>query len=191
MADIAVATSNDLAVLQANLDSRFSNVMQQLQLLSSRITAGVESKAIATFPSEAAQIRQKVLTAFQVEFPPIMADITKLKSDVAKISLELGPQNFQGVRTVVSSYVVLVTDSAILVDTSAGNVSITLPRALAGQGYVWNIFKISNDANVVTVQCTGSDTINGVASKAITTFAGLRVLGSSNSQYIAITETAA
>jgi len=56
----------------------------------------------------------------------------------------------------------------VLVDTTAGSVTVTLPDARAHAGKIYDIKKIPA-ANTLTVQASGSDTVDGGASSAWTT----------------------
>lgn len=70
------------------------------------------------------------------------------------------------VRTAVD-YIVLVTDDYVLVDTSAGPITITLPAVSASSKPV-TIKKITNDANVMTIVPNGTDTVENDAAGAAT-----------------------
>lgn len=63
--------------------------------------------------------------------------------------------------SVSTNYTALKTDELILVDTTAGDVTITLP--LAANGREFHIVKIVA-ANNVIVAATSPDTVNGAAS---------------------------
>lgn len=63
-------------------------------------------------------------------------------------------------------YAVAATDETILVDTSAGNVQVTLPAAPTA-GRVLNIKKITTDGNTLTIARNGK-TIEGAAANLTT-----------------------
>lgn len=66
-----------------------------------------------------------------------------------------------------ANYTIVVADQGALfqVDTSGGNVTITLELlATLGEDFRIAVSKMTGDANTVTVQRTGSDTVNGGAS---------------------------
>lgn len=69
--------------------------------------------------------------------------------------------------TRTSDYTVTETDHTILVDASSGNVTITL-RTAVGSKQLYNIKRIDNSGNTVTVTTTSSQTIDGA-----TTYTGL------------------
>jgi uncharacterized membrane protein len=66
--------------------------------------------------------------------------------------------------SVTAAYTVLYTDDYILVDTTAGAVTVTLP--LSKNGLVFTIMRTAG-ANNVTVAATAPDTVNGAASITI------------------------
>lgn len=59
---------------------------------------------------------------------------------------------------VTANYVALAGDS-VLVDSSAGNVTITLPLSAANGGGGITVKKVSLDAHLVTVLASGSDSV--------------------------------
>lgn len=66
-----------------------------------------------------------------------------------------------GVKNVYSNYPVSYHDDVLLCDTSAANVTVTLPLARGGKEFI--VVK-NKAANVLTVLCSGADTIFGAAS---------------------------
>jgi hypothetical protein len=69
--------------------------------------------------------------------------------------------------TVTTNYTALATDDVILVDCTAGDVTITLPAAsTAGSGLTPRlaIRRIDNSANTCTLAAAGTDTVDGAAS---------------------------
>lgn len=59
------------------------------------------------------------------------------------------------------------TYSTVLVDTTSGNVTVTLPLASGANGRKYNIKKIAS-ANTLTIAISGSDTIDGQSSLTVT-----------------------
>ena len=90
MSDEVVVSAAQFAAFQADVDERFTNVMTQLEVLSKRITQALETQTVAEFPDEEAQIREKVLTAFQDEFATLLADLNTIKSDIVDLKEEVG-----------------------------------------------------------------------------------------------------
>lgn len=64
------------------------------------------------------------------------------------------------IRLVTSSVTLLSTDQIILVDATAGNIIITIPTASSGS-FAWNIWRIDNSSNTVTLVRSGTDTGTG------------------------------
>jgi hypothetical protein len=64
--------------------------------------------------------------------------------------------------TQTSSYTVTSTDTVVFANATSGNVTITLPTASGLPGYRFYIKRIDGSNNTVTVQRTGTDTIDGM-----------------------------
>lgn len=71
------------------------------------------------------------------------------------------------VATKTANYTVIETDEYILVDATAGAVTITLPAITTLPQSVKTIKKTDSSANAVTVATTGGDTIDGAATLTI------------------------
>ena len=67
------------------------------------------------------------------------------------------------VRHISASQDLSSSDMFVLVDASAGEVTVTLPPALGALNQVFFIKKIDASTNAVTVSCRGAETIDGVA----------------------------
>lgn len=80
-------TTREFAAYQAIVDERIQNLFSQITLLSNRVTALQSTQAITTFPTESAQIREKVMTSFESEIANFTNDILKLQADVAALQL--------------------------------------------------------------------------------------------------------
>lgn len=68
------------------------------------------------------------------------------------------------VRTVTANTTITSDDHTVLCDTTAGSITVTLPDSAAVRGRSFIVKKISADANTVTVDGLGSQTIDGSAS---------------------------
>lgn len=90
MSDEVVVSATEFAAFQADVDERFTNVMTQLEVLSKRISQALETQTVAEFPDEEAQIREKVLSAFQTEFANLLADLNTIKSNIVDLQEEVG-----------------------------------------------------------------------------------------------------
>lgn len=86
------------------------------------------------------------------------AQTTAEAAQAAVDAIELPPS---GVRTVTANTNVAFDDGTILVDATAGAVTVTLRFAAVGDTVL--IKKIDASANVVTVAAQGGETINGAA----------------------------
>lgn len=70
--------------------------------------------------------------------------------------------------TSVSANTTLGNHNTVLVTTTSGAVTITLPTAASVAGTQYTIEKVTSDANAVTVATTSAQTIDGVATKSLT-----------------------
>lgn len=88
--------------------------------------------------------------------------------------LQVGGGHYEGIRIVSANTTLTGIDNTLIVNTSGGNVTVTLPAAASvynannGAGIVYQIKKASA-ANTLTIQGTGGETIDGGATYAITT----------------------
>ena len=72
-------------------------------------------------------------------------------------------------RLVTAATTITDSDELLLVSTSGGGVTLTLPVARTVLGRVYKVKKMSADANVVTLDGNGSETIDGAATVTWTT----------------------
>jgi len=63
-----------------------------------------------------------------------------------------------------TTYTVGSTDTVVFADATSNNVAITLPAAVGVAGYRFYIKRIDSSGHTVTIQRTGSDTIDGMTS---------------------------
>lgn len=68
-----------------------------------------------------------------------------------------------------ANYTATATDHTILVDATAGVVTITLPAAATNAGREYAIKKIDASANAVTIDANGAELIDGAATQALAT----------------------
>lgn len=73
-------------------------------------------------------------------------------------------------RSVSAATTLTEADDILLVSTSGGGVTVTLPLAASTPKVRFAVKKISNDANTLTVARSGADTIDAAASFAWTTY---------------------
>jgi hypothetical protein len=87
--------------------------------------------------------------------------------------------------TKTANYTAATSDTVILTDAASGNVTITLPTASSASGYRFFIKRIDNSANSVSVQRSGSDTIDGGTSQTINLqYASMTVVSNGSNWYI-------
>lgn len=72
------------------------------------------------------------------------------------------------VNTVTTTYTVTAGDYTVLGDTTGGGFTITLPPASPNKGRIF-IIKKTVAANTLTIDGDGSETIDGLATQALTT----------------------
>ncbi len=70
-------------------------------------------------------------------------------------------------RTVTGALTLGLTDFFVACDASGGGFTVTLPDALATPGRVYVLKKIDSSTNVVTIDTTGADTIDGAATQVL------------------------
>jgi len=71
------------------------------------------------------------------------------------------------ITSVSAVYAMADTDRVLLCNTGAGGFTVTLPTAAAGNGLIYYVKKRSSDANIVTIQGSGGELIDGAASATI------------------------
>ena len=103
-------------------------------------------------------------------------NLDSLKTSVA--ALPVGLNGFEGritdleedngVTTKTANYTATVNDGVILVDTSSGAVTITLPTAVGNTGKRFTI-KVIDATNTTTVDGDGTETIDGATTQSLST----------------------
>jgi len=104
------------------------------------------------------------------DFPPVIKfDSTLQKwvftNDGAVAPVALG-SSIPVVATVTVSTTLDVSHEIVLVDATAGNITITLPTAI-GVEKIYKVKKIDSSANTVTIDGNGAETIDGAATQVI------------------------
>ena len=72
-------------------------------------------------------------------------------------------------RTVTSNTSLTTSDCLVLVDATAGNVTIDLAPVAGKEGSEVIVKKVDSSVNTVTVDANGSETIDGTTTKVLTT----------------------
>lgn len=78
-------------------------------------------------------------------------------------------QSFRGIRTITASETLTKGDVTVLVNAASGAVTAALPPAAEVTGQTLHIKKIDASGNAVTIDPSGSETIDGAATKATAT----------------------
>ena len=73
------------------------------------------------------------------------------------------------VSTKTGSHTATVNDWVIICNASSGALTITLPPAAGLEAVVYHIKKIDSNANIVTIDGNGSETIDDATTASITT----------------------
>jgi len=94
--------------------------------------------------------------------PYLYGELLKIR---AALSSTEGGAQYLGGRSVSTNYTANDSDRFILVDTTSGSLTVTLPAA--DDGRVMSVKKLVA-ANTLTIATPNSETIDGAASKAIT-----------------------
>jgi len=84
------------------------------------------------------------------------------------------------VKTIAANYVLTLDDTGlVLVDATAGNVTVTLPSAVAlgGLPIRYQFVRLDTSANSVTINRAGTDTIEGAASKTLNPYGRIILVG--------------
>ncbi len=110
-------------------------------------------------------------------------NINNAVTDVANWAPGLG-----SVLSKSSAYGIKVTDDMIVADATSASFALTLPLASAAPGKEFKIKQINSGAHTVTLQTSGSDTIDGAATVVLTpdgvTMASITVKSTGTTWYI-------
>lgn len=109
----------------------------------------------------------------------VMADdINSLQNEI--VALE---SREKAIKTVSANYIILNTDKKILVDTTSGDIDITLPTAVGTNGLDFLVKKVAG-SNLVNVNTTSGQTIDGVSMKIIKNINSALGVSSDGTNYI-------
>lgn len=90
-----------------------------------------------------------------------------------------------GTIIVSTNYVMVSTNTVVLVDASGGNRIIMLPTAAGNTGVYYNIKKIDITNNLVTVSGVGGNTIDGALTQVLKhAYEGITLVSDGYSWYI-------
>jgi hypothetical protein len=84
-----------------------------------------------------------------------------------------------------ATYSIISNDNILLVDATSGAKTITLPTAIGLSGTNYIVKKIDNSVNVITINTTSSQTIDGMLTKSINTqYSGYNIVSNGTNWYI-------
>lgn len=120
--------------------------------------------------------------AWRLEGPPqVPADSYSFKTWVLKVWQYL--QADSNVVSVSTAYSAKMTDKVILVDATAGSVTVTLPVATGNMGKTLVIIKSDSGGNSVVASRTGTESVNGGTTVSTTTKTDVIRVVSDNSNW--------
>lgn len=128
------------------------------------ISAGVDAIAAANAAIVVAETAAATAQA-AADTAATAADTAQATAEAAQAAVDAIVVPPTGTRTVTANTNVAFDDGTILVDATAGPVTVTLRLAAVGDTVL--IKKIDASANVVTVAAQGGETINGGANIAL------------------------
>jgi hypothetical protein len=113
-----------------------------------------------------------------LENPPIQ-EVTTDKSgyfpqvwvrwfQLARITINQKVDLIKQTRTITSSATLTTADQYVFCDASGGAITVTLPTAAEAKGLILTIKKINTGASNVTVDASGSETIDKSATQSLT-----------------------
>ena len=76
--------------------------------------------------------------------------------------------SFGTARSVTTSTSIVSSDFAIIADSTAGAITVSLPPAATANGRIFFVKRVNAGANNVTVDPFGSETIDGAATHVLT-----------------------
>jgi hypothetical protein len=169
--DLKTATTNSLSVSAGVLTSTVNSVASSANVLATAtngltVSSGsvklggalTEATTVNTTATETLALNGLVETTTFSTDKIVVADATTGMLKVAPASKVL-----PAISTKTSSYSALETDETILVNAAGGAVTITLPSAVVASGKKFNVKKIDDTDNIVTITSTAG-TIDTVAS---------------------------
>lgn len=92
------------------------------------------------------------------------------------------------VTVTAASYTVLSTDHTILCDCTSNAITINLPAVASSEGRTLEIKKIDSSGNAATIDGSGSETIDGGTTKALSTQYASRIIKCNGSAWYIIAQ---
>lgn len=87
-----------------------------------------------------------------------------------------------------ASYTVLSTDHTILCDCTSNAITVNLPTVASSEGRTLHIKKIDSSGNAVTIDGSGSETIDGSTTKSLSSQWASRIIKSNGSAWYIIAQ---
>jgi len=75
---------------------------------------------------------------------------------------------------VITTYTILITDSAVYCNTDGGAYTVTLPAGVVGQ--MFYITNCGSSGNALTIACNGAETINDDATQTLTDYEAIDII---------------
>lgn len=140
---------------------------RDIKVLGMKVKKGSK---VDLFKSVVGLTEDRVITAMQKPNGELYKAVSRGDISVSNSSLTTF-ENDPGITvwntlTIASNYTA-TSGAVLLCDASSGNLVITLPLAASSPGRVLQVKKIDSSANTVTLQCSGSDTLDGIVNFVI------------------------
>jgi len=99
------------------------------------------------------------------EASPVWADLFRVRKDATLATVQFHTGQTRKLTKITSStYTVVDNDDIILLDAASNNITVTLQAVSGRNGRALTFKRIDSSGNTVTIQSTGSDTIDGSTS---------------------------
>jgi len=138
-----------------------------IKILGMKLNPGQEADL---FKSIVGLTEERVISAMQKPNGVLYKAVARgdiLVSNFAMATFENDPGITVWKTLMLTSDYTASSGSVLLCDASNGNLVITLPSSASIPGRVLQVKKIDSSANTVTIQCTGANTLDGLANFVI------------------------
>lgn len=98
----------------------------------------------------------------------ITASSNSTLTTLSALSLPIAQLTMPITTITTATYTILATDYTIITNTTSNNIALTLPTAVGATGRVYNIKRTIQNANILTINTTSSQTIDGGLTAIIT-----------------------
>jgi len=161
----AASTLNGVYVADASLTTG-ATVTVNKGLVVANLTAGTYNYGIQSTLSAGSNKWNLYISGTADNY---LAGDTGIGTNSPVATLDVNGGLAMNIVTKTANYTATAADYTILVDATAGPVTITLPAASSSTGLIFYIKLIDSSGNGVTVDGNGSETIDGAATLAWTT----------------------